>query len=64
MTTQTQIQTQATSQVLTDEQLEALNGGGFWGTLGYQAGNVVTGGLFGLVDTATGGHLANEAYFN
>ena len=62
MTTQTQ--TQATDQALTDEQLEALNGGGFWGTLGYQAGNVVTGGLLGFVDTATGGHVAKEAYFN
>ena len=62
MTNQTQ--TQATDQALTDEQLEALNGGGFWGILGYQTGNVVTGGLFGLVDKATGGHVANEAYFN
>ena len=62
MTTQTQ--SQAKDQVLTNEQLEALNGGGFWETLGYQAGNVVTGGLFGLVNTATGGHVANKAYFN
>ena len=62
MTTQTQ--TQATDQVLTEEQLEALNGGSVWGTLGYLVGNTVTGGMLGLVDTATGGHVANEAFFN
>ena len=62
MTNQTQ--TQATDQDLTDEQLEALNGGDSWGILGYHAANALTLGLFGLVDIATGGHVANEAYFN
>ena len=57
-------QTQETDQVLTDEKLEALNGGGFWGSLGYLAGNVVTGGLFGVVDAATGGHVFRDAQFN
>ena len=53
-------QTQATDQVLTDEQLEDLNGGGFWGDLGYIGANFATGGLLGVVDLATGGHAYNE----
>ena len=56
----TQTQSQATDQVLTDEQLEALNGGSFWGAFGYIAGNALTGGLFGMVDAATGSHVYND----
>ena len=58
MTTQTQ--TQATDQVLTDEQLETLNGGGFWGDLGYWMANAATLGLLAPIDHATGGHVHND----
>ena len=56
------IQTQAADQVLTDEQLEALNGGGFWGGLFYILGDVVTLGGQSVADELTGGHIREGAF--
>ena len=58
----TTIQTQAADQVLTDEQLEALNGGGFWGGLFYILGDVVTLGGQSVADELTGGHIREGAF--
>ena len=54
--------TQATDQVLTEEQLEALNGGGFWGGLAYILGDVVTLGGQSIADELTGGHIREGAF--
>ena len=57
MTTQTQV----TDQVLTDEQLEDLNGAGAGATLGWVFGNILTGGIPIIVDAATGGKVTKAA---
>ena len=54
-------QTQATDQVLTDEQLEALNGAGAGATLGWAFANIPTLGIPIIVDAATGGHVTKAA---
>ena len=55
------IQTQATDQVLTEEQLEAVNGGGGAETLGWVFANIFTLGIPIIVDAATGGHITKAA---
>ena len=50
-------QTQALDQVLTNEQLEDLNGAGAGATLGWVFGNILTGGIPIIVDAATGGNV-------
>ena len=54
-------QTQATDQVLTDERLEDLNGGGVGAMLGWATANALTGGIPLAVDLLTGGHAAEAA---
>ena len=54
-------QTQASDQVLTDEQLEDLNGAGAGATLGWVFGNILTGGIPIIVDAATGGNVTKAA---
>ena len=54
-------QTQATDQVLTEEQLEAVNGGGGAETVGWLIANIFTFGIPISVDAATGGHITKAA---
>ena len=61
MNTQTFAQAQNIAPI-TDEQLIAVNGGGFFATAGYVLGQVPTLGLLGVVDMATGGNVAMAAF--
>ena len=54
-------QIKSTDQVLTDEQLEALNGAGVGATLGWAFANIPTLGIPIIVDAATGGHVTDAA---
>ena len=54
-------QTQATDQVLTEEQLEAINGGGGLETVGWVVANILTFCVPLIVDGATGGHITRAA---
>ena len=54
-------QTQALDQVLTNEQLQDLNGAGAGATLGWVFGNILTGGIPIIVDAATGGNVTKAA---
>ena len=53
--------TQISAPVLTDEQLESLNGAGVGSTLGWVFGNILTGGIPIIVDAATGGKVTKAA---
>ena len=57
MTTQTQM----TDQVLTDEQLEALNGAGAGALFGWNLANVFTLGIPAIIDSTTGSHIKKAA---
>ena len=61
MNTQTFAHTQDFT-AITDEELTAVNGGGFFATAGYVLGQVPTLGLLGVVDMATGGNVAMAAF--
>ena len=61
MNTQTFAQAQDFT-AITDEELTAVNGGGFFATAGYVLGQVPTLGLLGVVDMATGGNVAMAAF--
>nr|BDD45391.1 hypothetical protein 3 [bacterium] len=54
-------QTQAADQVLTDQQLEALNGGGSGAMFGWIFANILTGFTPLAVDLATGLHVTEAA---
>ena len=54
-------QTQATYQVLTDEQLEALNGAGTGALFGWAIANVPTLGIPIAIDQATGFNVTRAA---
>ena len=61
MNTQTFAHTQAFT-AINDDELIAVNGGGFLATAGYVLGQVPTLGLLGVVDMATGGNVAMAAF--
>ena len=55
-------QTQATDQVLTDEQLEALNGGDFLGVLKYILYSAGSMGVYPVVDAISGAPKLQKAF--
>ena len=61
MNTQTFAQAQDFT-AITDEELTAVNGGGFFATAGYVLGGVGTLGLLPVVDMATGSNVAMAAF--
>ena len=49
------------AQVMNDQELEAVNGGGAGATLGWAFANIPTAGIPIIVDAFTGGHITQKA---